>query len=474
MKYQYDDNNAELIKQIIESSLNIKVNDIKLIGNGNDSYVYEVDNIIFKFSRHEKASENLKKEINILKFLEGKLTLQIPKVLYVGEPNEIFPYYFCGQSKIEGVPLSPEIYEELSLEDEEQLAKDLANFLHELHHIPFNEYRENTIDNFKKDYEKLKELVYDKLDEITKQKIDNMYMELFNNSDFLNCENSLIHNDFSCNNIMFNPNTKRVSGIIDFGDACVSDLDNDFYCLLEDSDEELGISFGLKVLKNYGCNDIERMFRKSFFHEKYWCIEQILYGYEYGYQNWIEEGLIALKDQMSFYDIETPTRLMNFMNANIKYGWVDKQGDKHFNNLEGFRENYRISTIDEMLETGLGTCIEQAKMIKFFFDKIGLENKLYCHRSYETEENFDKEVRMHCFVLFKYNDCWYHFEHSNRPKRGIHKYESLEKAIEEITSGYEEGDIRKLTEIDSIPDGLSFKEFNQFVNEFDNIKSNVL
>lgn len=41
----------------------------------------------------------------------------------------------------------------------------------------------------------------------------------------------------------------------------------------------------------------------------------------------------------------------------------------------------------------------------------------------------------------------------------------------DITSGYKErGDIRKLTEIDSIPDKLTFKDFNQFVNEFDNIK----
>ena len=166
---------------------------------------------------------------------------------------------------------------------------------------------------------------------------------------------------------------------------------------------------------------------------------------------------------------------MDFMNINIEYGWVDNRGNKHINNLKGFRENYRISTIDEILKTGLGTCIEQAKMIKFFFDKMGFENKLFCHRSYETEENFDKEVRMHCFVLFKYNDSWYHFEHSNRPKRGIHKYESVEKAIEEITSGFEEhGDIRKLTEIDSIPDNLTFNEFNNFVNEFDNSKNKTI
>ena len=181
--------------------------------------------------------------------------------------------------------------------------------------------------------------------------------------------------------------------------------------------------------------------------------------------------IVALKDELNFYEIKTPEELMIFMNINIEYGWIDKLGEKHLNNLKLFRENYRISSIDEMINTGLGTCIEQAKMIKDFFDRIGIENKLYCHRSYETEDNFDKEVRMHCFVLFNYNGSWYHFEHSNRPKRGIHKYQSVESAIEEIISGFEEhGDIRKLTEIDSIPDGLTFKEFNNFVNEFDNVK----
>jgi len=176
-----------------------------------------------------------------------------------------------------------------------------------------------------------------------------------------------------------------------------------------------------------------------------------------------------------FIKVSTPDELMDFMNQNITYGWIDKSKAKHLNNLKGFRKNYIISSIDEMLETGLGTCIEQAKMIKLFFDKIGIENKLYCHRSYETEENFDKEVRMHCFVLFKQNDNWYHFEHSNRPKRGIHEYESVERAITDITSGFEEhGDIRILTEIEAIPDGLTFKEFNEYVNQFDNIVAKTI
>lgn len=123
-----------------------------------------------------------------------------------------------------------------------------------------------------------------------------MYQKLFLSEDFLNIENALIHNDFSCENILFDLNEKKISGIIDFGDSCVSDIDRDFYYLLEDSEEELGKEFGLKVLKHYGYNNIDRILRKAKFHEKYWTIEQIIYGYEYNYKDWIKEGIENLKN----------------------------------------------------------------------------------------------------------------------------------------------------------------------------------
>ncbi len=170
-----------------------------------------------------------------------------------------------------------------------------------------------------------------------------------------------------------------------------------------------------------------------------------------------------------YYSLNSPAELMEYMDLNIQYGWIDKNGGRHENDLTGLRENYRVSSLEETLNSHLGTCIEQANVIKTFFDRIGRETKVFCHRSYETEDNFDKEVRMHCFVLFKGKEKWYHFEHSNQGRKGIHPYNSVEEAIQDITSGYKEkGDIRKITEIPELPAGLSFKEFNEYVNSFDN------
>jgi hypothetical protein len=195
------------------------------------------------------------------------------------------------------------------------------------------------------------------------------------------------------------------------------------------------------------------------------------FSYMIDYYNQQEEIILPIlidKAKEDYYSIKTPDELMKFMDRNILYGWVDNNGNRYVNELTGLREKYRTSSIDETLEIGVGTCIEQANMIKLFFDRIGKETKVICHRAYETEENFDKEVRMHCFVLYKDGDSWYHFEHSNLGRKGIHKYNSVEEAIDDITRYHREhGDIRKITEIPDLPAGLSFKEFNNYVNSFD-------
>lgn len=168
-----------------------------------------------------------------------------------------------------------------------------------------------------------------------------------------------------------------------------------------------------------------------------------------------------------YYMLKNDSQLMDFMNSNITYGWIDTLNNLHLNNLVSFRKNYVISSVDQILKTKVGTCIEQAKLEKYFFDSIGLESKLYCHRSYESEDNINDEIKMHCFLLFKYNDKWYHFEHADSSKRGIHPYTNLREALNNICSGFEKNDIRILTEIPDIPEKLSFNEFNEYVNNFD-------
>ena len=202
-------------------------------------------------------------------------------------------------------------------------------------------------------------------------------------------------------------------------------------------------------------------------------VENQIDDYEDGYDRQLHSAILLFQTRRKndrneqFLKIKTPEELMEFLDNNISYGWVGKDEKKYINTLSHVRENYRTSTIEEIFETGLVTCAEDAKLIKYFLDRLGYETKLYCHRAYETEENFDQTVKMHCFVLFKKDGHWYHFEHSMTPIKDIYEYDTIEEALNWITSKWKKGE-RQLAEIDDIPDHLTFKELNEYVNTFGN------
>ena len=65
---------------------------------------------------------------------------------------------------------------------------------------------------------------------------------------------------------------------------------------------------------------------------------------------------------MTINEIKSPQDILDFMNENIKYGWLDINNEQHIGNMKNFRRLYRTSTIDEVLKYGIGTCIEQVKL----------------------------------------------------------------------------------------------------------------
>lgn len=475
----------DVINKIIELNQSIfgEIGKIEKVNVGFTNTIYNVNDLfIIKICTKLENESEFKKEIDF--YNANKNNGLIPKLYYSCIDKHDIPYFYEIIEKVEGVSLY-NIWHTFSEEQREDVIKQLCEAMKQMHSnvsctYDWTKYMK---DQFTSSYTKAKELnIFNEEEQKLLDYAFSKFEKYLESDDFV-----LIHNDLHFDNIFVNDGKIK---IIDFERSMFAPRDFELDILYRmvrkpwkfaseeteqytDSSDYTNIM--LYINKYYPeLLDVPNLSQRLAIYDMVYFLEQLV---EHPEIDELKEDVIsaskivALKDELNFYEIKTSEELMTFMNINIEYGWVDKIGEKHLNNLKGFRENYRISSIDEMINTGLGTCIEQAKMIKDFFDRMGIENKLYCHRSYETEENFNEEVRMHCFVLFNYNGSWYHFEHSNRPKRGIHKYESVESAIEEITSGFEEhGDIRKLTGIDSIPDGLTFKEFNNFVNEFDNVK----
>lgn len=180
------------------------------------------------------------------------------------------------------------------------------------------------------------------------------------------------------------------------------------------------------------------------------------------------KGIAVIMD----INVKTPQDILEFMKSNIKYGWLDINNEEHIGNMKNFRKLYRTSSISEVLDHKIGTCIEQVYLMHKLLDKLNIENKMFCTRIYEGKNfnNLEEEEHMHCFVLY-YDDLGVHqIEHPNPDRVGIHDFKSEEIALTEINKIYIElacGKARPVTEFFDVPQNLSFKEFNLYINNLD-------
>ena len=261
------------IKEIIESEFGLIVHDFFVLGQGLDSIAYLVNyEYIFKQSKHDEARTNLKKEIQVLNYLKGKVTLQIPDIEYYSEE-----YGICGYKEIKGEKLTPVIYENMSDDEKDRLAQNIALFLREMHSIPLPDIdglELNVIDDYKCDHDTLREMIYNKIPDRSKEYIDDLYKRILYDERISQYDKALCHNDLSCNHIIIQ--NKSIVGIIDFGDVAITDRDKDFIYLLEDSIEEIGREFGLRVLEYYNHPNKDIAILKANLNDEYYPIEQIL------------------------------------------------------------------------------------------------------------------------------------------------------------------------------------------------------
>lgn len=114
---------AKTIRAVIEKDFpNLKIEQIKLIENGWDNVVAEINGkYIFRFPKDKGA--NISLEMEILNFLNGKITLQIPIVEFIGKN-----YVYFGYRKIQGEKLSKQLIDSLEREEREKLTNDLARY----------------------------------------------------------------------------------------------------------------------------------------------------------------------------------------------------------------------------------------------------------------------------------------------------------------------------------------------------------
>ena len=143
---------------------------------------------------------------------------------------------------------------------------------------------------------------------------------------------------------------------------------------------------------------------------------------------------------MSIEDVKTPLDILTYLEENIEYGWIGTDNKKRVNDMKNFRKYYKTLSVKESIKNGVGTCIEQTTIVKYFLDRQDIKSKMFCTRVYEdaTFNKMDEPERMHCFIIFFKDDKVFQIEHPNLDRKGIYIYKDEKDAIEKISKIYEE------------------------------------
>ena len=164
-------------------------------------------------------------------------------------------------------------------------------------------------------------------------------------------------------------------------------------------------------------------------------------------------------------------KLLDWLDENVEYGWLDQEKKVHLD-MRDFRRDYRIASVEDCLRYGVGTCIEQVFLMHLAYERLGLPHKMYCCRLYEPDDFgvLEAEEHMHCFAL-----CWkggkvWQVEHPNRERKGVYSSPDEETALWAIEDYYirlRGGQKSPTTEFTMVEPGLTFSEFNRYINSLD-------
>ena len=225
------DIDEKLAKQAIEEAFGFSVASINLLGEGWDNLVYKVNsNLIFRFSRRKVAIPLLIRECKVLQVLADKLPLSIPHPKFCSEGTSAYPHPFYGHYEVLG---ETGCLVELTEAQYHAAAFKLALFLKELHSLKVKDFqtKEDPMQGVfdRAEVEKMQKFFLERLESVKKSfdlsayeaKISRILAEA--KSYKPNKENPVfVHGDLYHRHLIFSKGGD-LTGVIDWGDCCVTD-----------------------------------------------------------------------------------------------------------------------------------------------------------------------------------------------------------------------------------------------------------
>lgn len=248
----------EIISKIeeIKKATNLKVDSYKTITRGGESLIIEINGKwIFRFPENPLSKGNTKEKLDFLISFSKVSPLKIPVPKYI-ENN------FIGYRKILGKHPHPTIIKKLSEKDKLKIAKQIGLFLKELHNFKSKEINFDTgyLIMRKGDYKTCPKEIAEYLNANEIKALEIKLKAIENNPLNFKKPTSIIHGDFYFNNIIWNPDKKVITGVIDWANVGLGTPAMDFI-MLADFNTNKNDRFLKGILKYYGAKGDDLFFQ---------------------------------------------------------------------------------------------------------------------------------------------------------------------------------------------------------------------
>lgn len=228
------------------------VGPLVVLGEGFSSLVVETQaGTVFRIAKNQLAQQGHRREWNTLSIVRRHVSgFSLPKPEHYLCQSEDFPYGLIGYKKVPGRPLAPE---DITLECQEGIAQQVAEFLVALHRVPLDVLNGLELPRYPPMplglddmWQRTSGYLGTHLSHDEFEHISAWWRDVLHYDQLYSYSPTLVHGDLWYENILYDPNRRRIVGVIDFENLSFGDPVIDLA-----TQSYLGASFTSAVLRHY-------------------------------------------------------------------------------------------------------------------------------------------------------------------------------------------------------------------------------
>jgi aminoglycoside phosphotransferase (APT) family kinase protein len=273
----------------------LALREIRLMDHGWDYWAFLAGETVIRLPKSGDDTEKLRVEARLTRLLGPRLPLPIPLLEAHSTPAGVT---FTTHRLVEGVPLRS-----LQRPPAADFGASLGRFLSVLHSTPADEAaaagvllqdgpvtRAGRIER----WQKLARTAFPLLGCEARAYAERVFESHINDPSAFQFEPCLAHMDIDDRNLIVDPSTGALAGVVDFGDAQISTPAMDYVWAHRRGLEQYGISAQLPFLYAEGGFDPALVERICDYTEVWWCLEGIQHAVEIGDEDFLAEDIREL------------------------------------------------------------------------------------------------------------------------------------------------------------------------------------